>query len=413
MASQDRVPVLLAPPLLTPPLLAPPVVATPPTPLEEAPPPLVVPPVPFPPVPEPPAFAPPMLAPPLVAAPPLLALPPTLLVLLPPLPPPVEPPMLALPPALSALLLPPVPPAELDAVPPALAPPMLRLPALPLDPPFAALVPPLPVAPPEGEVVDDCGLAHPTPIMAAENMITPNFQPDTRSWRLHCRPPNRTGPSGTKPQLQPVTTGTVSSGNPKIPATCDQRQVHLRRGGLAPPPAPHAARPSAVTRSHVRRTLWRAGFHPARWFRSRFLATQLVHQSAVTENDDFAALEHDRQSLHHFRLRRGSEPAAPPSPTNTPVGVQQIANLCRARLDAKRGPAKTAALSGPFLPPSSSAAQSRMHLRRKQRLDSLQWGRRLVATESSSGGQQSVTLLMLQWGRRLVATERPCVWWPA
>ena len=175
MASQDRVPVLLAPPLLTPPLLAPPVVATPPTPLEEAPPPLVVPPVPFPPVPEPPAFAPPMLAPPLVAAPPLLALPPTLLVLLPPLPPPVEPPMLALPPALSALLLPPVPPAELDAVPPALAPPMLRLPALPLDPPFAALVPPLPVAPPEGEVVDDCGLAHPTPIMAAENMITPNF----------------------------------------------------------------------------------------------------------------------------------------------------------------------------------------------------------------------------------------------
>ena len=158
MTSQDRVLVLGLPPL------APPVVVAPATPLV-----LVV---------------PPMLAPPLFAAPPLVVLPAELLVLLfPPVvePSKVEPPVFALPPALARLLLPPVAPPELDTVPlpPTLllAPPTFRVPpALLVDSPFAVLVPPWPLAPPEacGPVVVGCA-RHPAPIMAAENIVTPNF----------------------------------------------------------------------------------------------------------------------------------------------------------------------------------------------------------------------------------------------
>ena len=37
---------------------------------------------------------------------------------------------------------------------------------------------------------------------------------------------------------------------------------------------------------------------------------------------------------------------------------------------------------------------------------SLQWGRRLLATESLHGGQCCQYCRELQWGRRLLATER-------
>ena len=39
--------------------------------------------------------------------------------------------------------------------------------------------------------------------------------------------------------------------------------------------------------------------------------------------------------------------------------------------------------------------------------DLLQWGRRVFATETSSGFTSEITACRLQWGRRVFATETP------